>query len=281
MKNFILAIFALCLMIAPLLAFRSRTRTKSRARVHSKAGPGDSNPEEEGEQLGDGYVFYYEMPRDDDALCDINFVKWNRPFVKVFIKDNMGQGADKIIVEDKGTRRLYDFIKEKREKEKAEKEKAENRNNEGQTEGAKEGEDAKKKEEEERGMARFEIANLPFWKITKFRRVSTSRRKGVCINYMGFMEDLAHLDPHADQEKKGNDFAIENCIIIEHDSGSGRTLICHSQSSKLAKDILQFLTDEVASITNNCEFLARHLRIQRDRFGNTVKELKAALKRRF
>ena len=59
-------------------------------------------------------------------------------------------------------------------------------------------------------------------------------------------------------------WAQNHCVVLHHESGTGRTLVCHSKKTDLADGIISFLNANVDALTTNCEFLARHLRYERE-----------------
>lgn len=235
--------------------------SKFDSRLQSKAGD-----EEEENIYGEGFVYYYDMPADDKGLCNLDDVSWNRPFLNLFLKDSTGQASDMIVLENVGTKNLFDLFEEN-EKKKEELQ-------------AKKKKFPKPKQEEEKEKIVQEFTSIPFWKITKFLQVSSEKGgKGVCFNYKQFIEDLSGMDPSQNPSDKISpvEFSLKHCIIIQHETKTGRALICHSKNPKMASDIIEFLNNEIESITDNCEFLARHMRIQRDKFPNRVKALKASM----
>ena len=103
------------------------------------------------------------------------------------------------------------------------------------------------------------------------------------------MKELAEMDPTfiltptTSGKSAEENWAQNNCVIIHHDVGTGKSLICHSQSLSVSKGIVDFLNSNVDSLTENCEFLARHLRYEREkikRFIDNVKKSGMARRRR-
>ena len=80
-------------------------------------------------------------------------------------------------------------------------------------------------------------------------------------------------DEAMDQKKQ--DWVKSNCIVIHHDTGTGRSLLCQDKGI-LAEKIYQFLEQDVRSISKNCEFLARHLRFERTKIQRFLEKAKKA-----
>lgn len=56
-----------------------------------------------------GFVFYYQMPSDDADTCDLNSVKWNKPFVRVWLMDVAGGANDAVQIGEHKTNNLYNI----------------------------------------------------------------------------------------------------------------------------------------------------------------------------
>jgi len=78
-----------------------------------------------------------------------------------------------------------------------------------------------------------------------------------------------------DQDTAKEGWVKENCVVIHHDSGTGRTLLCQNKKV-LATKIKEFLENDVRAISKNCEFLARHLRYEREKISRFVEKAKLA-----
>lgn len=135
-----------------------------------------------------------------------------------------------------------------------------------------------------------------FNQIKGYFRPNINSRQNVCANFLGFMKSLYVLDPteserlrrgavitpdsynamKADKRTPQERWAQDNCLVILHDTGTGRTLICHSKSKELTSGLLTFLNAEVDALGNNCEFLARHLRYNRESIKRHLKETQKA-----
>lgn len=90
-----------------------------------------------------------------------------------------------------------------------------------------------------------------------------------------FYPETPGLDDKA-KETLRKDFVKKNCLLIHHETGSGRSLLCQTRDSAMQTKLLAVLNENVASIANNCEFLARHVRFEREKIKRFMMKVKKA-----
>lgn len=246
-----------------------------------------------------GFILYLQMPADDDSNCEIGKVQWFDPIVTVEVEDSFGQGTDVIRINPVPTRTLWDICSDEcklrfdpREKELQEKRKKREEEEKKKQE-AKEATEGKPSENDKALEADDvnPIASIYFSQVTGFFKPDPEKRKGVCRNFLGFCQKLALVDPtqrakilgdtkRSDKpavREKTIKWCKENCVVVHHESGSGRTLLCQSGSPELANLVNGFLSEDVKAIAQNCEFLARHLRFEREKIARFIAEAQKML----
>lgn len=92
---------------------------------------------------------------------------------------------------------------------------------------------------------------------------------------------MSRIDPFLSDEvarERPESFSKRYCIVLHTDTGTGRYIICHSQSPELADGIFAYLLENVKAYGKNCEFISRHLRNERERLTKFIKNAKKAVK---
>ena len=156
---------------------------------------------------------------------------------------------------------------------------------------------AQKKEQD--GILSTPFQTIQFNTIKGYFRPNTEVRTNTCRNFKGFMKELMVIDPSSEPQQRerrnavtSNEYkgqteeqvwAQNHCVIILSETGTGKTMLCHSKETEFANGVISFLNSNVDALTSNCEFLARHLRFERDtikRFIENTKKSGMARRRR-